>query len=489
MKSGLVPRLGDLIYVCILAACLLIGQRMLNTDSDIGRHLALGRYMLESGRIPTRDILSFTRMGESRPPYEWLSQVSFALAERVLRIDGVVFLTACLIAAAFLTVYVDARERGGGALVALGLTIWAALAASLHWLTRPHVFTFVFLAVWLLLLDRLRRGDRHAVWELPLVMLFWANFHGGFVFGFVAWSAYVLGWIIHGPQHRSQSGSARQLVFVGVASFVASLLTPGLGASWVAVVANFNPYILSRTAETAPVSWLIPGTWPFIGLVLLALFLGIRNRRRLVAAHGLLLMCTGLMAIGTMRNIPLFCLAAVPILAAWERGDSRTETVSRRFEARMSAIDLSSRGYLWAVGATLIAAVFLAGRTVAVGSGLYGFEPRQFPVEAVDWAVEHDLHGLTFNDVNWGGYLLYRRWPEHRVFIDSQSDFYGEPFFREYDALYLAADDWQNALDQHGITDIVLPPSAPLAIQLKGDPAWAIAFQDSTAVVLLRRED
>ena len=219
---------------------------MLNVDSDLGRHLTLGRYMLDSRHVPTRDILSFTRAGEPRPPYEWLSQVAFAVAERAIGLDGVVLLTAAIIASAFLVVFIDARERGGGALVALGLTIWAAAASSLHWLTRPHVFSFLFLAIWLLLLDRLRRGDRRTVWQLPLVMLLWANFHGGFVFGFVAWFAYALGWMIQRSRASPRAGDGGDLILVGATSLVASILTPALGGNWSAVLGNSSPYVLSQ---------------------------------------------------------------------------------------------------------------------------------------------------------------------------------------------------------------------------------------------------
>jgi hypothetical protein len=482
------PRLGDLIFISILVGCLLLGQRMLNVDADLGRHLTLGRYMLHTGRVPTEDILSFTHAGESRPPYEWLSQVAFALLDGAMGIDGVVLLTAAVIAAAFLVVYVDAIERGGGRLIAMALTIWAAAASSLHWLARPHVFTFLFAAIWLLLLDRLRRGVRGSIWQLPLVMLLWANFHGGFVFGFIAWMAYALGWMLQRTQSESQSGSGRQLLLVGAASLAASVLTPGLGGNWSAVLRNSSPYILSMTAETMPVSLAMPGTWPFVGLMLLALVLGIRCGRRVVAAHGILLVTAAVLAIGIMRNIPLFCIAAVPILALWERSEPKLLRGFRRFEARISAIDAGMRGYFWAPAAIIATAVVLIARDVSGRGDVYGFDARRFPVEAINWVEAHELHGETFSDLNWGGYLLYRMWPERRIFIDSQSDFYGEAFIREYAVLYGKSGDWRSSLNGYGISSVILPPTAPLAVQLMRDPAWTIAYEDSTAVVLVRGE-
>ncbi len=117
---------------------------------------------------------------------------------------------------------------------------------------------------------------------------------------------------------------------------------------------------------------------------------------------------------------------------------------------------------------------------------LYQFDPSRFPVRAVDWISTHNSRGATFNDINWGGYMLYRLWPKDRVFIDSQSDFYQEQFIRQYEATYQAADTWRTDLGRFGISRVILPPDAPLSIQLMGDADWSIAFQDSTAVVLVR---
>jgi hypothetical protein len=33
------------------------------------------------------------------------------------------------------------------------------ITSWVHWLARPHVFTFLFLAAWMLVLDQLRKGN------------------------------------------------------------------------------------------------------------------------------------------------------------------------------------------------------------------------------------------------------------------------------------------------------------------------------------------
>ena len=104
---------GTLCSSCILAACLLLGQRMLNLDSDLGRHLVLGRYMLDSqhGSHPRHALIHPCRTSPDRPtsgspklcsPWPSVSWVSTASC----------YWPASVIAAAFLVVFVDARAAG-----------------------------------------------------------------------------------------------------------------------------------------------------------------------------------------------------------------------------------------------------------------------------------------------------------------------------------------------------------------------------------------
>jgi hypothetical protein len=93
-----------------------------------------------------------------------------------------------------------------------------------------------------------------------------------------------------------------------------------------------------------------------------------------------------------------------------------------------------------------------------------------FPVEAVARARASGLTGRIFNELAWGGYILYA-WPEQKVFIDAQTDFYGEELAREYLALRNADSAWRQLLTRRKITMIFLPTEAPLA-QVGQGPEW-----------------
>ena len=63
-----------------LAVPLALGHRVLNSDGDAARHLAMGEFILRGGLFQT-DAFAYTHSGPFLTT-EWLSQVTYALAAR-----------------------------------------------------------------------------------------------------------------------------------------------------------------------------------------------------------------------------------------------------------------------------------------------------------------------------------------------------------------------------------------------------------------------
>jgi len=108
-----------------------------------------------------------------------------------------------------------------------------------------------------------------------------------------------------------------------------------------------------------------------------------------------------------------------------------------------------------------------------------------FPVAAVNWMEDNPLEGKGFNHFPWGGYLLYRNWPEQLVFIDGQTDFYGEELTREYEQIITLREGWEKVLDFYDIQWALMPVESALVNALESRPNWKIVYQDSTAVILI----
>jgi hypothetical protein len=480
------PRFQAIFFLAVFCGAVLLGPKMLGIDSDLGRHLVIGKYILEQREIPTTDIFSHTKNGESRPPYEWLSQIFFALANRILGLDGVVIFTALVIAGAFTLVYAESTRRSGLPLTTILLAILAAAAGSVHWLPRPHVFTFLFLTVWLERLERMRSAEKIPLWQFPLIMLFWANLHGGFVFGLLAWAAYLAGWLVDYWLKKDWATAevGKKLLTIGLLSLAASCITPDGWGNWRALLGNSSVYILSQTIETMPPDFHRSGMLPFFVLLILSFLLTALIGFRLPTGHLFLLAGFAALSLLMARNIPLFAIVATPILATSARRILDQLPVWIKIESRLAEIENSLRGFIWQVAGILAAVILFSRYQAQAHSSFNQFDARVFPVAAVNWLEANPQSGNMFNEFNWGGYLLQRIWPHQLVFIDSQTDFYGEALARDYNQMLNAQNDWDAKLKNYEIDWVIVSNGAPLARALETEYHWRVLYQDETSIIL-----
>jgi hypothetical protein len=494
------PGLGDILWIGAFFGAVGLGPKMMNVDGDLGRHLTIGEYILSQGRVPLQDLFSHTMAGQALTPHEWLAQVIFALANRLGGLDGVVFTCALIIALTFWLVFRRARRESQGLLLAVGAVVLAMAASSLHWLTRPHLFTFLMLALWMNALEDLRCGKLRRWWRLPVLMLVWANLHGAFIAGFVTWGIYGFGLAWDAFWRRLVKGEGlhghfwRAYLGGGAAAFLVTLVNPsGIGLWGTSVGYVGNRYLVSHTMEYLPPNFHDPSTWPFLVFIaLLILSLGLRSRR--TEAAPLFVSAAWLvMGLYSVRNVPLFVILSAPLLANglqdWLHSVQQRKLASRfhALDQRLLAIDLSLRGVLWPILCLVFVATgFRAGVPLDFAQQGNRFDPQVFPVEAASWLADNPQKGEMFNYFPWGGYLLDRGWPQARGFIDGQTDFYGEAFTRQYEQVISVSPGWQDVLAQYHVSWAILPPGEQLAKQLQDDPGWQAVYTDKTAVIFTR---
>ncbi len=479
-------QMSDVVFFAVFVSVLASGAQMLSIDSDLGRHITLGNYILDNRIVPTRDIFSHTLIGESRPPYEWLSQVMFAISNRLLGLDGVILLTAIIVGTSILVVFRHSMHRNGMSLVAIFVTLLATAATSLHWLPRPHVITFLLLALWIHNLEELRVGKSVREYVFPLIMLFWANLHGGFIFGFLALAAYTAGWLFDRRQNQATGETGGKLLLVGLLSLAASIATPDLWRNWEAVLNNHSAFILSRTVETMPPDFTDPSIAPFAILLLLSTIFFLAHWRSISASHVFLLAGLGFMSFLMARNTPLFAIASTPILTELISKSLNQTSRWKKIEMRFAFFSSPRYRYLFPIMFIALATGFFSYRQ-SINKPIFGFNPQVFPVGAANWLIENRPEGRMFNEFNWGGYLLYRTWPRDLVFVDSQSDFYGEPLMRDYETTLLAKYNWRDLLEDYEVDWVIVSPQSPLASALANDTTWKTNYQDSVAIILQRK--
>ena len=251
-----------------------------------------------------------------------------------------------------------------------------------------------------------------------------------------------------------------------------------------------DPVIVNLTQE-----FMSPDFHQLLGrvflLVVLLIVTGLAlSPRPPATSHLLVLLANLAFALHSARNIELFGLTAVPLMALHFDPDWRRLGPLPRVRAAFATeAGARRRGVPAAVAAVLLAALGLAhGRVAGVQVIPDRFDDRQFPVAAVAAARAGGLAGRLYTEFTWNGYVLLA-WPEQRVFIDPGTDHYGPELSRDEIRLWNLESGWDRVIERWGIRNMLLPATSRLAYQLARDDGWFVWYQDEVAVILRRLHD
>jgi hypothetical protein len=149
------------------------------SDGDVSWQVAAGRWILQHGRIPSKDPFSYTAFGHPWVAMEWLSQILFGSA---YLLDGAAGLAVVVAAAAitlFTSLYCYLERRVSPIALSITLLIVAFVLGPFI-LARPHVLAWPLLAAWTILLLRAAETGRPPPLLANLLLLLWTNLHASF---------------------------------------------------------------------------------------------------------------------------------------------------------------------------------------------------------------------------------------------------------------------------------------------------------------------
>jgi hypothetical protein len=460
--------------------------------------------------------------------WEWLYDLLVGWFETAAGLNGVVVLAALIIALTFSLAFRGLALRGTNVLVALTLVLLAACSSMIHFLARPHIFSWLLTVLWFCVLDSSERSDaavpstsfeisqgahgRKLLWLLPLTMLLWVNLHAGFLIGFPLLAIYWIGatWQWLQPASGSFDDAllkirarrrVKLLTFAGIFSFAATFANPYGFDLYIHIYRYLsNRFLMNHIDEFQSPNFHLIAQECFAGLLLLtvlALAASARRARRISVSQGLIILFAVYSGLYASRNIPISSLLLIfaigPALSELagqfeEHGKRHSRIVRyRQFFRRMHSIELNLRGHAWPLAAIMLSGWILLhagnlGRTTLLDAH---FDAKRFPVAAVNYIENHQLERPIFAPDFWGGYLIYRLYPQTKVVIDDRHDFYGEAFLRSYLKTMHLEPGWQEFLEQHPAQAVVVPKDSAITNILSETKSWQSIYRDEVAVVFV----
>ena len=464
-------------------------------DNDFFWHLKSGQVIWENKALPERDPFAYTTPAPESERVRfllnsyWLGQVFFYLFYLAGDMPGIIVLRFII---AGLLCFVMLKLRKGDKLLYLSLlAIFLALVLKSYPLERPQLFSFIFFAVVLFLLERIKaeQEERAAPFLLPCTMLVWANIHGGYALGITIILLYITteGLKFSHPALSPLSSKVyKRLVLAGTAAIVISFVNPGTYHVFSKAVLFQPPKVISDNLEFQSTlsifriygDYSILVYWSILVCAVLALLIDLRRADITKIA---LIAGTGYFSFTTLRYVAFLLIAALPVI-----GEAFSRL--RFFRAFRGVL------YLAALAITIyFAAPYTGLDTLKSGEWV---DSRKFPVRAADFIQQNDIKGNMYNYFNWGGYLIWRLGPGKKVFIDGRtldSEVYEQTTYIDK----AVADGqsgmplWKYFLEKHQVNYIIIPSprigwSLPLFQALAGDRDWVPVFFDQTAALFVK---
>jgi hypothetical protein len=503
------PSGADLIFLALLGALVFtaLSVRLLG-DAGIGWHIRTGQQILTTHAIPRVDSFSSTMAGRPWFAWEWLYDLVVGQLESKLGLNGVVWFTAVVIAAVFAWMFRLLIGRGTNLPVALVLVLLAVSASMIHFLARPHVVSWLFTLAWFWILDSSEREGfdgrggpgRRWLWALPLLMLVWVNVHGGFLVGFVLLGTFLLGaawtWfrtkegrIEELLQKIAARKRVRNLAWVSLLSAAASLVNPYGWELYLHVYHYMsNRFLMDHIDEFQSPNFHGVAQKCFLGLLLITVAILTIRGRELRMSESLTVLFAVYAGLYASRNIPVSSVVLVMVVGPLVPAAVR----ARGFSQRMAAVEVGLRGHLWPILA-IVVTLAIAANGGRVGSGSRSrvlmdahFDPRRMPVEVVNYLSKYEVKGPVLGPDYWGGYLIYRIYPQSRVVVDDRHDLYGEDFFKSYLKMVRVERGWEEFLQAHETSCVLLPRDAALANILAATKGWKQIYADDVVVAFVR---
>jgi hypothetical protein len=312
--------------------------------------------------------------------------------------------------------------------------------------------------------------------------ILWTNLHGGF-----AILPVYLCILAAGSLAEQKFRAAKRYALLTVLCAAASLVNPYgiklhlhiarfLGSSWLAnMVQEYAPVTTSHGDDRV---------YCYFGLLACAVVASawLLWKRRYVEPVWLAVL--GYAAFHSTRHIPIFVIAAVPILAA---------VFSRIWVAYVERLKPSST-------ARVIHSIFesmtpqfkrvSAWSLVVLSLIFFSDLPAEFPRDGYPTALILRNHTLLaqsrlYSTDHWSDYLVYRYYPQQRVFVDGRSDFYGQAIGEDYLSVLEADPNWKEIMARWRFDAVLVPEKSRIAKAIGASAEWRAVDRDNQSGAVL----
>jgi hypothetical protein len=479
-------RISPRILLLAAVATAFVAGLVINTpsDPDLWGHVAFGRDIVHQGQVPRIDRYSFTSDREWLN-HEWLAEVAMYSAYAAAGNAGLIALKLLLVLSTVGLIITSLYRyplsfEARAFLATLGVLGIKPFTAQV----RPQLFSIVLFTALLFVLTNADRGRRRALLAIPIVMLVWANAHGGWIVGFGVLAVWTAATVVDARHSWSLRAS---LAAVTAVAALATLVTPYGVEMWTFLYATVG-IVRADIQDWQPITAVplgIVSTW--ILVVISCLVLVVRARRAIEWRTLVILTMLAWSSFRVSRLSPFLALAAVMLLAA----PLAAVTRQREREDPVRSAPPDSTTAIVTVSAAAICAMVVSGVAIARNVRCISIDPAGAPEpEAAAFIQLNQLRGRMVTWFDWGQYAIWHLSPQILVSMDGRRDsVYSDARMAEHFRWYLNdGPDASDELRRMGADYVWLPKTVRVVRALRSQN-WNPVFEGPLSVIFSVRNE
>lgn len=476
-----------------------IGIQLVHTltsiNQDIGRHLKMGEIIWSTKSVPSTNLFSFTQPNTPFINHHWLGEVFFYLLNGIIGLKGLILAKAVFITAALGLIFWALYKKAG---------FWPLAVSSLIAIivfdrtdVRPEIFSYLFMAIFLVAIFNAkyhdRAGNKNYKWlyVLPFIQLLWTNTHIYFALG----PGLILFFLIDRIIHEEDRAVIKKIfIFFLIVSgttlinpnFIRGALEPFmiLRDYGYDIVENQSIFfltdygILRTTINLFEISLIV---------LLLSFVIALGNGARKITFELLTAMFFSLMGIEMIRNLGIYSLMFAfvaglnfsyyhpPAWLANKKTNYILLAVSGLLLVWLIPSVINNRYFVWLARRERFGLIIPAGAS-----------------DGVKFVKENKIQGPVFNNFDVGSFLIWKLYPEQKVFVDGRPEAYTYDFLQHtYVDMMGYPEIWKTKSEQYGINYIFLDrnditPWAKTFLNSLDLRKWPLVYKDGSVLIFLK---
>jgi hypothetical protein len=468
------------------------------TDTDIFWHLAAGKEIIQKKAFLFYDPFAYSLPSAQWIDLHWLFQVIvyglYSLGnEKAL----LIFKLAVVACVAGILCCIHRTPR----FICISAFITAVLFYETRYLLclRPVLISILCMSLFLFLFENTRnRKNKNILWLCVPLQILWTNSQGLYIIGLFIIGAYWVEEVIGFLAKKNEK--PRMMTFMFAAACLSCFVNPyGIRGILLPfqLFGRINPdprnIFSMNIAENVPLFSLSGYDTIYRTIVivsaLIAMALFIINWKKIQWAHCILFAGFLFLAYSAERNVLLYVIVIIPIIA-WNASQSGL------VDGIISVLK-RKRGPAFFFGccAALILLCAVAQHAMVVRTYPPNrlLSPFRFPEKISDYLKQNPYSGNMFNDMRYGGYLMWEFYPEKKVFIDGRLIIRPPQFFQDYLAVLDNPEKFPELARKFDITQVILPWAIfdlhrQLIRWLYQSDKWRLEFTDGSSTLFVRSD-